>query len=213
MVERFCAPWIKYTSMTILVIYMYGAMCLKYASGAASFVTAMSYMIYSDADKWKQEFFVDPYYLGIIIFGFFSLFFSFGNIENSKGLQIFAGIFRLVVIACLYGATSYYLITNGVHTTPLFDFKEQMSHIANVFGGTVFVFIFHHSISGIVFPIRPQTQIRPMFMYSHIIGTTLLAIEGRLMKLLYRFAGFLGFQWLAEQVFDARLSVLDRRPL
>jgi hypothetical protein len=86
MVERFCAPWIKYVSMTILVIYMYGAMCLKYASGAASFVTAMSYMIYKNADQWKEEFFIDPYYLGIIIFGFFSLFFSFGNIENSKGL-------------------------------------------------------------------------------------------------------------------------------
>ena len=82
------------------------------------------------------------------------------------------------MIACLYGSTIYYLITNGVHTTPIFDVKEQMSHIANVFGGTVFVFIFHHSISGIVFPIRPQTEIRPMFMYSHIIGATLLAIEG-----------------------------------
>jgi hypothetical protein len=155
MVERFCAPWIKYASMTILVIYMYGAMCLKYASGAASFETAMSYMIYSDADQWKKEFIFDPYYLGIFIFGFLSLFFSFGNIENSKGLQLFTGVFRLVVIACLYSSTIYYLITNGVHTTPIFDVKEQMSHIANVFGGTVFVFIFHHSISGIVYPIRP----------------------------------------------------------
>ena len=86
LVERFCYPWFKYSSMTILLIYMYGAMCLKYASGAASFVTAMSYMIYSDADQWKKEFIFDPYYLGIIIFGFLSLFFSFGNIENSKGL-------------------------------------------------------------------------------------------------------------------------------
>ena len=86
LVERFCAPWIKIAMMTILVIYMYGAMCLKYASGAASFVSAVSYMIYKDADKWKQEFPFDPYYLGIIIFGALSLFFSFGNIENSKGL-------------------------------------------------------------------------------------------------------------------------------
>jgi len=53
LVERFCAPWIKIAMMTILVIYMYGAMCLKYASGAASFVSAVSYMIYKDADKWK----------------------------------------------------------------------------------------------------------------------------------------------------------------
>lgn len=50
MVERFCAVWIKYAVMFILVVYMYGAMCLKYASGAASFVSAVSYMIYSDAE-------------------------------------------------------------------------------------------------------------------------------------------------------------------
>jgi len=42
----------------------------------------------------------------------------------------------------------------------------------------VFVFIFHHSISGIVYPIRPQTQVRPMFLTSHIIGASLLALEG-----------------------------------
>lgn len=141
--------------MTILVIYMYGAMCLKYASGAASFVSAVSYMKYEDADMWKKVSPVDPYYLGILIFGVFSLFFSFGNIENSKGLQLFTGAFRLVVIICLYSATSYYLVTNGVHASPVFNLGEQLTHIANVFGGTVFVFIFHHSISGIVFPIRP----------------------------------------------------------
>jgi hypothetical protein len=65
---------------------MYGAMCLKYASGATSFVTALSYMIYGNADEWKNRFIFDPYYLGIIIFGVLSLAFSFGNIENSKYL-------------------------------------------------------------------------------------------------------------------------------
>lgn len=180
MVERFCAPWIKIFVMVVLVIYMYGAMCLKYASGAASFVTAISYMIYNDPDEWKKEFPFDPYYLGILIFGSLSLFFCFGNIENSKYLQLFTGVFRLVVIVCLYSASSYYLITDGVHASPVFDWKEQLSHIANVFGGTVFVFIFHHSISGIIFPIRPQKDIRPMFFYSHIIGTVLLGVEVKL---------------------------------
>jgi hypothetical protein len=85
----------------------------------------------------------------------------------------------------LYGSTLYYLFTYGVHATPVFDWEEQMSHIANVFGGTVFVFIFHHSISGIVYPIRPQTEIRPMFMMSHIIGATLLAVEGMLAYLAF----------------------------
>jgi len=36
--EAFCAQWIKVILMIVLVIYMYGAMCLKYASGSESFV-------------------------------------------------------------------------------------------------------------------------------------------------------------------------------
>lgn len=83
--------------------------------------------------------------------------FSFGNIENSKVLQIVTGIIRIIVIIFLYGGSIYYLGTNGVNASPVFDLKNQFSNIANCFGGTVFVFIFHHSISGIVYPIRPQS--------------------------------------------------------
>jgi amino acid permease len=134
---------------------MYGAMCLKYASGSESFVQAVSFTIYKDANYWTKISPVDPYYLGIVIFGSLSLFFSFGNIENSKTLQIVTGAMRFIVIIFMYGGTIYYLITSGVHTSPVFDLSEQFKHIANTFGGTVFVFIFHHSISGIVYPIRP----------------------------------------------------------
>lgn len=38
MLDGFCAQWIKISMMLVLVVYMYGAMCLKYASGAESFV-------------------------------------------------------------------------------------------------------------------------------------------------------------------------------
>jgi hypothetical protein len=33
-----CAPWVKIFILIILIIYMYGAMSLKYVSGAESFV-------------------------------------------------------------------------------------------------------------------------------------------------------------------------------
>jgi len=50
--------------MIILVIYMYGAMCLKYASGAESFVQAISYTFYNDPKEWENrwEGSFDPYY-------------------------------------------------------------------------------------------------------------------------------------------------------
>lgn len=62
LVETFCPPWVKIAVMIILVIYMYGAMCLKYASGAESFVQAVSYTIYGNATEWNERFFMDPYY-------------------------------------------------------------------------------------------------------------------------------------------------------
>ena len=33
---------------------------------------------------------------------------------------------------------------------------NQASAAATVFGNTVFVFIYHHSIPGIIYPVRPQ---------------------------------------------------------
>ena len=86
--DTFCAKWIKIVLMIILTIYMYGAMCLKYASGAESFVQAVSFTLFNDAGRWTRDWepTFDPYYLGIIIFGSLSLLFSFGNIENSKTL-------------------------------------------------------------------------------------------------------------------------------
>ena len=80
--DRIARPWVKYLIMTILTIYMYGAICLKYVSGAESFVTGVNHTFWPDnADgfyEWTQPF--DPYYLGLAIFGFFSVYFSFGDI-------------------------------------------------------------------------------------------------------------------------------------
>eukprot|EP00347_Sterkiella_histriomuscorum_P023649 403333869 len=178
LVETFCPYWIKIAVMIILVIYMYGAMCLKYASGAESFVQAVSYTIYNSPDEWTNKSAFDPYYIGIIIFGGLSLTFSFGNIENAKILQIVTGILRLIVIIFLYGGTLFYLGKDGVQAAPVFDGPSIAKNLATSFGNTVFVFIFHHSISGVVYPIRPQTQIKRMFLTSHIIGTFLLGLEG-----------------------------------
>lgn len=90
------------------------------------------------------------------------------------------GFLRLLVISFLYGSTLYYLGADGVQAGPVFDGPNIAKNLATTFGNTVFVFIFHHSISGVVYPIRPQTQIKSMFLTSHIIGAVLLGIEGLL---------------------------------
>lgn len=100
--------------MIIMTIYMYGAMCLKYVSGAESFVEAISFSVYNNSCEWTNRSPIDPYYLGILIFGTLSLIFSFGNIENSKVLQIVTSILRLMAILFMYIGTFYYLGKDGV---------------------------------------------------------------------------------------------------
>lgn len=40
--DRIARPWTKNLIMIILTIYMYGAICLKYVSGAESFVAGVN---------------------------------------------------------------------------------------------------------------------------------------------------------------------------
>ena len=50
--------------------------------------------------------------------------------------------------------------------------------LVTVFGNTVFVFIYHHSIPGIIYPIRPQKAVGKMFLTANIIASILLFAEG-----------------------------------
>ena len=125
MAEKHAGHAVKYAFMTILTIYMYGAMCLKYVSGASSFVEAISFTVYGDRCTWKRNWpSFDPYYLGIIVFGTLSITFSFGNIENAKMLQIITSVMRLTAILLMYIGTFIYLGRNGVNAGPVFDFEN-----------------------------------------------------------------------------------------
>ena len=145
----------KLSIIFVLTIYVYGAVCLKYVSGAESFVDGVSYTFWGNDSGFNDALGFDSYYLGIIIFGGLSIWFSFGNIENAKTLQIVTTALRFIVTAMMIAGSGFYLIKDGPSTLPVFDWKNQISYLAEVFGNTTFVFIYHHSISGIIYPVRP----------------------------------------------------------
>jgi len=64
-------------------------------------------------------------------------------------------VIRVVVIVCMYCGTIYYWADDGTHKAQTIDWSNQLPNLATVFGNTVFTFIYHHSIPGIVYPIRP----------------------------------------------------------
>jgi len=139
---------------------MYGAIMLKFVSGADSFDFGVSYTFWGNQRGFQKAMNgFDPYYLGILVFGFFSIYFSFGNIENAKTLQMVTTILRFVVTSMMCVGSLYYICLGkpdgGINTAPVFDLKNQITHLAKVFGNTTFVFIYHHSVSGIIYPVRP----------------------------------------------------------
>lgn len=107
----------------------------------------------------------------------FSIYFSFGNIENSKTLQVVTMVLRFVVTGLMCIGSIYYIGADGAHPSKVFDWKEQLPYLAKVFGNTTFVFIYHHSISGIIYPVRPQKDVKKMFLYSNIVGSIFLGTE------------------------------------
>lgn len=89
-------------------------------------------------------------------------------------------ILRFVVTLLMCSGSIYYIGKDGPRMTPVFDLKEQLPYLAEVFGNTTFVFIYHHSVSGIITPVRPQKDIKKMFFYSNIIGSLFLVTEAML---------------------------------
>ena len=84
--DRIAKPYVKNVIIVVLITYMYGAICLKYVSGAESFVSGISYTFWDQESEFETWCGFDPYYIGIILFGSLSIYFSFGNIENAKTL-------------------------------------------------------------------------------------------------------------------------------
>jgi amino acid permease len=76
--------------------------------------------------------------------------------------------------------TLYYWGADGLMPEPLWNPKVQFTHLATVFGNTVFIFVYHHSVPGIIYPIRPQKNLHKMFLISNIVGALILFAEVQL---------------------------------
>lgn len=86
----------------------------------------------------------------------------------------------------MYGGSLYYLGADGVQRhEPAWDWSAQGKSLATVFGNTVFVFIYHHSIPGIIYPVRPQAAVSRMFLIANVVATILLFAEGFLAYLAF----------------------------
>lgn len=142
MAEDLIPKWMKYVLFFFLVVYMYGAMCLKYVSGAVSLVEGVSVTIWSDEKALKDKMPFDPHYIAILIFASISIYFSFGNIENAKVLQIVTTILRLfTTLLMIIGSLISFGYKDGGVSSPKYWVKTDFDYLHILFGNTIFIFI------------------------------------------------------------------------
>lgn len=121
--ERVSHNWVKVSIIVILVIYVYGAVALKYVTGALSLQEGLSKIFTGSDGTWKTDY-PWTYYVAIAIFGVLSIAFSFGDIENSKNLQVVTSIMRLVTVFLMSVCTIYYWGADGTHKAPTINWSE-----------------------------------------------------------------------------------------
>mmetsp|Transcript_33838 Transcript_33838/g.39039 ORF Transcript_33838/g.39039 Transcript_33838/m.39039 type:complete len:143 (+) Transcript_33838:483-911(+) len=142
MADNLLPVWGKYTLIFFLIVYMYGAMCLKYVAGAKSMVEGVSVTIFQDKEKLEKEIGFDPYFIGIFVFAVISIYFSFGNIENAKVLQIVTTFIRFLTIFLMIIGSIISLFVKGGGIAPTsYVFEFEFSHMHVLFGNTIFIFI------------------------------------------------------------------------
>jgi len=111
-------------------VQLYGAITLKYVGGAQSFEAAVNSTFFSEEGGFRRWLGFDPYYVGISIFTFFSIYFSFGNIENAKTLQVVTTILRFAVTLMMCAGSIFYISQSGTKPPPIFDFANQCKYLA-----------------------------------------------------------------------------------
>lgn len=133
---------LKYILLFVLVLYMYGAMCLKYVAGAKSLVEGVSVTIFQDQEKLEEKMGFDPYFIALFIFAAITIYFSFGNIENAKTLQIVTTVMRFVaILLMIIGSIISFFHSNGGIAPPKKLFHMDFNHFHVLFGNTIFIFI------------------------------------------------------------------------
>ena len=180
--NMFIGKWGKIIIIFIMAVYMYGAMMIKCVSASESLGQALSFLFWHDRYAWGDKMGFDPYYLCIIIFAATVSIFSVGNIENSKWLQIIVAFLRLFTwfLMVLGSIIAIYLIDAPVCNIGNTDSVKgwDFSQMDYIFGNTIFINMFHHSIPGIFYPMRPQKRLRNTGLICFLIGTSMLLLEG-----------------------------------
>ncbi len=150
-----------------LIIYLTGTMATYSALIASTFKSLIADTVFN----------TDSYYVFIALTVLIGAPLSFGNFQNTKYIQIIICFARFSVFVIMLITTAIYFFQGDSENTKTsspdsrpkdFDkYYVNFSGISSLYGNIVFTFMTHHSLPGLLSPIRPEKHIK------HVLATSL----------------------------------------
>ena len=143
-----------------LIMYTLGTLCVYAVTVASSLSTFRSTM-----------FGFRSYYVILTVFAVVVLPFCFGNFQNTKYLQITVMVFRFLCFVCMIWASVAHIARGkGADSHLVVENDVKMPGLPWMLGNAICTFMMHHSIPGLVKPVRPQLSIKSAMLVGSCMG-------------------------------------------
>ena len=124
------------------------------------------------------------YYVVVICFFIITITIALNNIKHLKKFSMFIMVMRFVIIFLIMGSCFYSMGKYGI--APMKDVpKFDISNITVMIGNSLFVFMSHHSIPGMVENFRPQKRLVKLLIIGYIFSLIFIV--------LYSYVGLFAF--------------------
>jgi len=145
--EVFLPKWGQYLTFISLFVHTYGTLSVYTVTVVQSFDKLFPFTFFG----------ISSYYVAIILFGCIVVPFSMRDFQGTKGLQIVIVAIRVLV----YLTMLFCVMTFDIDQSK-WDLHGVIANVGGVptlFGVSILSFMIHHSIPGLVYPVRPQHDI------------------------------------------------------
>ena len=115
------------------------------------------------------------YYIIVLVFFIITIIIALNNIKHLKKFSMFIMVMRFVIIFLIMGSCFYSMSKYGVSKMkdiPKFD----ISNITVMIGNSLFVFMSHHSIPGMVENFRPQKRLIKLLIIGYFFSLLFIVL-------------------------------------
>ena len=156
-----------------IAIYLYGALCIKAVSASQALSIGLAFIITTRIEGF-DDLAVSPYYICDICFFIVVSILALKNVQSTKWLQNVIMVLRFLnTLLMIIGALIYIGRRKGVASANDIKFFD-MGDFASIFGNVVFAFLSHHSLPGILKPVRPEHSIKRIIFWGYLCGCLIM---------------------------------------